>query len=419
MTAPQHITLGELQRLVRRTLDERFALPLWVSAELADIKPNRSGHCYLELVEKGGTDSMPTAQARAVIWRSNYPRIAASFEAGTGAQLAAGISILAKVVVNYHELYGFSLQIIDIDPTYTLGEMERQRQQTIARLREEGVWDMNREAEMCAVPQRLAVISAAGAAGWGDFRKELARSPYHFETELFEAFMQGTAAEESIIGALCRVAERAEEFDAVVIIRGGGSSSDLNCFNGYRLSNHVAQFPLPVISGIGHDRDVSVVDMVAHLPLKTPTAVAGWLTERAAETDARFDMLALALHDATRGRTHDAEMALERLRGELRRHAGELTAREKIRSQDIARRLRDCVHNAIATQRTRLAASDEIVAAHSPERLMRLGFATLHGRGGTIVSAAKVSRGDEVQIRLSDGTISATVNSTTIWQPKK
>ena len=248
MTESQHITLRELQRRVKSALEGQFALPLWVSAEISEIKVNYSGHCYLELVEKGGDNGVPTAQARAVVWRSNYPRIAGYFEAETGQRLAAGIKILAKALVTYHELYGFSLQITDIDPSYTLGDMERQRQQTIAQLQQEGVWDMNREAPMPAVVQRVAIVSSANAAGYQDFCKELARSPYRFELTLFDAFMQGEAAEESIIEALCNVAARPEKFDAVVLIRGGGSRSDLNCFNAYRLCAHVAQFPLPVVA---------------------------------------------------------------------------------------------------------------------------------------------------------------------------
>ena len=279
MIAAQYITLSELQRRVRQVLEERFALPLWVSAEIAEVKVNYSGHCYLELVEKGEGDGVPKAQARAVIWRSQYARIAAYFEAETGQRLAAGMRILAKATVNYHELYGFSLQLLDVDPAYTLGDMERQRQQTIARLQAEGVWEMTRQQALPAVVQRIAVVSSSRAAGYQDFCNELAKSPYRFCLTLFDAVVQGAAAEDSIVDALSRIAAAGEAFDAVVMIRGGGSSSDLNCFNAYRLCNHVAQFPLPVVTGIGHDKDTSVADLVAHTALKTPTAVAasnGW-----------------------------------------------------------------------------------------------------------------------------------------------
>ena len=332
MTESQHITLRELQRRVKSALEGQFALPLWVSAEISEIKVNYSGHCYLELVEKGGDNGVPTAQARAVVWRSNYPRIAGYFEAETGQRLAAGIKILAKALVTYHELYGFSLQITDIDPSYTLGDMERQRQQTIAQLQQEGVWDMNREAPMPAVVQRVAIVSSANAAGYQDFCKELARSPYRFELTLFDAFMQGEAAEESIIEALCNVAARPEKFDAVVLIRGGGSRSDLNCFNAYRLCAHVAQFPLPVVTGIGHDKDTSVADMVAHTALKTPTAVAGWLVERMAETDGWLDCAALQLNDMTK-----ADLVDVKDMDPLDRYALDVAARTHQRVQDAYR----------------------------------------------------------------------------------
>ena len=419
MTESQHITLRELQRRVKSALEGQFALPLWVSAEISEIKVNYSGHCYLELVEKGGDNGVPTAQARAVVWRSNYPRIAGDFEAETGQRLAAGIKILAKALVTYHELYGFSLQITDIDPSYTLGDMERQRQQTIAQLQQEGVWDMNREAPMPAVVQRVAIVSSANAAGYQDFCKELARSPYRFELTLFDAFMQGEAAEESIIEALCNVAARPEKFDAVVLIRGGGSRSDLNCFNAYRLCAHVAQFPLPVVTGIGHDKDTSVADMVAHTALKTPTAVAGWLVERMAETDGWLDCAALQLNDMTKAAMHASEVRLERLSGEVRRLSGELLTRQTLRLEHFTGLLPDAARDFLARQGVRLGNAAELIAGRSPERILRLGFAVLRAGGRAVTSAGSVAEGEQVEIEVSDGKIDATVNSGKIWQKKK
>ena len=419
MQTHSHITLSQLQRLVKETLHERFALPVWVSAEISEIKVNYSGHCYLELVEKGGDNGVPLAQSRAVIWRTAYPRIAGYFEAETGQRLAAGIKILAKVSVNYHELYGFSLQITDIDPTYTLGDMERQRQMTIAQLQKEGVWDMNREAPMPVVVQRVAVVSSANAAGYQDFRKELAKSPYRFEVTLFDAFMQGAAAEESIVTALCAVAERMDEFDAVVLIRGGGSASDLNCFNAYRLCAHVAQFPLPILTGIGHDKDTSVADMVAHTALKTPTAVAGWLVERMAETDGWLDCAALQLNDMTKAAMHASEVRLERLSGEVRRLSGELLTRQTLRLEHFTGLLPDAARDFLARQGVRLGNAAELIAGRSPERILRLGFAVLRAGGRAVTSAGSVAEGEQVEIEVSDGKIDATVNSGKIWQKKK
>lgn len=411
MEEARSITLGELQRRVRAALDDRFALPLWVSAEIAEIKLNRSGHCYLELVEKDPASGSPAAQARAVIWRSAFPRIAARFEAETGRPLAADLRILAKVLVSYHALYGFSLQIVDIDPSYTLGEMERQRQQTIARLQSEGVWEMNRELPLAPVVQRVAVVTSPGAAGYQDFRKELARSPYRFELTLFEAFMQGAAAEDSIVEALCAVAERAEAFDAVVLIRGGGARSDLSCFDGYRLCTHIAQFPLPVATGIGHDKDTSVADLVAHTALKTPTAVAGWLVERMVQADARLDQAALQLHDATIRAMRASEVRLVQLAGEVRQRAGECIARTAMRLDRLAERLPEAVLALLERQRMRLDSAAELVAGRSPERILRLGFAVVRAGGRAVVSAAAVRPGDRLQIELADGHLEATAGS--------
>lgn len=418
MTESQFITLRELQRRVKSALEGQFALPVWVSAEISEIKVNYSGHCYLELVEKGGDNGVPTAQARAVMWRSHYPRISGYFEAETGQRLAAGIKILAKVLVSYHELYGFSLQITDIDPSYTLGDMERQRQQTIAQLQQEGVWDMNREVPMPAVVQRIAVVSSVHAAGYQDFCQELKKSPYRFEVSLFDAFMQGEAAEESIVASLCAVAEQLEKFDAVVLIRGGGSRSDLNCFNAYRLCAHVAQFPLPVVTGIGHDKDTSVADMVAHTALKTPTAVAGWLVERMAEADGWLDYAALQLHDATAAAMHASEVRLERLSGEVRRLSGELLTRQSLRLEHLGTLLPEAARDFLARQTLRLENAAELIAGRSPERILRLGFAVLRAGGKAVTSAAGVTAGEDVEIEVSDGRISATVNSGKIWQKK-
>ncbi|WP_296006890.1 exodeoxyribonuclease VII large subunit [uncultured Alistipes sp.] len=418
MAEPRHITLRELQRAVKRTLDEQFELPVWVSAEIAEIKVNYSGHCYLELVEKGGANGVPTAQARAMIWSSNYPRIAAAFATGTGERLTAGLHILAKALVTYHEIYGFSLQITDIDPAYTLGDMARQRQQTIQQLQQEGVWEMNREICAPAAMQRIAVVSSAQAAGFRDFCKELEQSPYRFRITLFDAFVQGAEAENSIIDALGRIVGQQEEFDAVALIRGGGSASDLNCFNAYRLCAHVAQFPLPVLTGIGHDKDTSIADMVAFAALKTPTAVAGWLVERSGQLCTALDTAALRLAETTRSRTHAAALELEKRRGDLRHLTGERFAREKMRLAQQSGRPADVARELLAHQGLRLDNAAEIIAAHSPERLLQLGFALLRSGGRALTSAAQIQAGDEVEIRLADGSLNATINHTTLWQKK-
>ena len=407
-SADRHITLTELLKRVRTTLDEAFALPLWVSAEISEIKHHGSGHCYLELVEKGD-DGMPRAQARAVIWRSAYPRVAVYFEAETGQPLVPGLKILAKAQVNYHEVYGFSLTITDIDPSYTLGDMERQRQLTIASLRRDGVWDMNREAWLPSVVLRIAVVSSRQAAGYQDFCKELAKSPYAFRTTLFEALMQGQGAEASVVAALEAIAARQEAFDAVVVIRGGGSAADLNCFNGYRLCAHIAQFPLPVLTGIGHDKDTSVADMVAHTPLKTPTAVAVWLHDRAARADGMLDYAALRLQQAAVAVTRMQELRIERLRGELAHLSAALLENRRtkiVQSQDALRR---SAEQYLRSRRDKLSTSEELVRSRAPERILRLGFSVVRHGGRPLQSTAGVAAGDRLDIELADGRLGARV----------
>lgn len=405
MTTRPHITLVELQRRIKMTLSEQFALPVWVSAEVADLKVNYSGHCYLELIEKDhkSENGVPTAQVRAVIWRSSYSRIAAYFEAETGQRLAPGIRILAQVLISYHELYGLSLQITDIDSAYTLGEMEQQRQKTIARLQEEGVWEMNRAVPMPLLVQRLAVVSSAQAAGYQDFCKELDRSGYRFDLTLFDAVMQGTAAEESILMALGCVAEQQEEFDAVVIVRGGGSTTDLNCFNAYRLSSHVAQFPLPVLTGIGHDKDQSVVDMVAHLPLKTPTAVAGWLIERMSSIEGWLEGAAQQLHDITTTRMREAELRLEQQLADVRRLTMERTIQEKLRLEAAERLLPERIETLLRFEQQRLERAEEVVESRSPQQILKLGFAILRGEDRAIRTTEELKQHTRLKVELSDG----------------
>ena len=404
-----HITLSELQRRIRLTVEESFALPLWVGAEISELKVNYSGHCYLELVEKGDSDGVPRAQARATIWRSRYPQIAASFLAATGQQLSAGTKILARVTVTFHEVYGLSLNITDIDPSYTLGDMELRRQQTIAQLRAEGVWDMNRELAMPPLVQRIAVVSSANAAGYQDFCNELRAGGYAFCVTLFDAVMQGAAAEESIVAALERVAGAADEFDAVAILRGGGSASDLNCFNAYRLAAHVAQFPLPVLTGIGHDKDVSVADMVAHTPLKTPTAVAAWLTDRMMQAEAAVERAAQQLGDTVAAAMRRHEVLLERIAGELRRTTSEYVSRRRTSLDNARQMLGVLTDNIFSRERLRLDSVGELTASRSPKRIMKLGFSVVRAGGRALTSASEAVSGSEIAVELYDGSISATV----------
>lgn len=405
MSSRKTITLSQLQRQVKQTLTEQFALPVWVSAEISELKVNYAGHCYLELIEKGEEDAVPKAQARATIWRNRYPHVSSYFEAETGQPLTAGIRILAQVLVSYHELYGFSLQINDIDPAFTLGEMERQKNATIRRLQEEGVWEINRQVELPAVVQRLAVVSSAKAAGFQDFINELKKSRYAFQTTLFEAVMQGLSAEESIIDALGRVADRMEQFDAVVIVRGGGSQSDLSCFNAYRLSTHVAQFPLPVLTGIGHDKDQSVVDMVAASPHKTPTAVAAWLVERMTDLEGWLEGAATQLHETTLRHLREAALSLERMSSELHRTTKETLLTEQLKLNHHASQLPERVADYLARQQMRLEQAEKLTESRSPRHILQLGFAIVRSEGRVLKTTSEVAEAHSIEIELNDGTI--------------
>ena len=397
-------------------------LPVWVVAEIAECKVNYSGHCYLELVEKTeatdsrATNSVPKAQARAVIWRSQYAMLSAYFESQTGSRLAAGMKILAKVTVSFHELYGLSLQITDLDPSFTLGEVERQKQLTIKCLQADGVWDCNREVELPTLVQRLAVVSSASAAGYRDFCQELQRSPYAFRHTLFEAVMQGAAAEESICAALSAIAEREEEFDAVIIIRGGGSTSDLSCFNSYRICSYVAQFPLAVITGIGHDKDVSVADMVAHTPLKTPTAVAAWLDERMALLEGKIDEAAQLVTDAARAKTSAEQLRIERWAGLMRELAKQMCERNHSRLTLLHEQLRSAAERTIERESSRLRLAVELVEAHNPQQILRRGFAVVRLGGKAMTHTEGVKCGEQIEIELSNGTLQAEVKKITTKQ---
>ncbi len=402
------LTLSQLQQQVKATLAERFALPLWVVAEVAELKVNYSGHCYLELIEKGASDGVPKAQARAVIWRSHYPRIASYFESTTGQRLEAGMQLLVKATVSYHELYGFSLQISDIDASYTLGEMERKRQETITRLKAEGVWEMNQTLPLPLVVQRIAILSSSKAAGYQDFYQELSQSPYRFHTDLFEAVMQGEAAESSLISALGEVAERLDAYDAVVIIRGGGSTSDLNCFNSYRLCSHIAQFPLPILTGIGHDKDQSVADLVAHTALKTPTAVAGWLVDRMQQIEGWLDGAALTLHDASLNLTRNHLLRLERNEEEIKNLSRRLIDLQRSRLEQYALQLPEECGRLLRREGERIRHLESLTESHSPSRILRLGFSVTRLAGRAIRTAEEAPSGSTLEIELAEGHITAT-----------
>ena len=284
MSLPNHISLFELVQKIQQSIKSHMSNSYWITAEISELSVNTKGHCYLELVEKPKSAEHIIAKQRAIIWAQQFGMISAYFQSVTGVKLQAGLSILCCVTVEFHEIYGMSLSIIDIEPVYTIGEDERQRTEILARLESEGIVTMNHEVPFPDVPQKIAIISSPNAAGYQDFMKQLHANDYGivFYSVLFPAIMQGIDVESSIIAALDKIYAYEDVFDAVVIIRGGGSKTDLRWFDSYRLASHIAQFPLPVIAGIGHDKDTSIVDIVAHTSLKTPTAVADFLIQSGA-----------------------------------------------------------------------------------------------------------------------------------------
>lgn len=412
-TSEQSLTLLDLQRMVRATLESRFRDPLWISAEISELKVNRSGHCYLNLVEKGATDGAPRAEARAVIWKSAYLSMASMFEAATGATLRAGLRVLVRVVVTYHEIYGFSLQIIDIDPRYTLGEIERRRRETIARLQQDGVWDMNRELELPRPTLRIAIVSSDTAAGYQDFMNELGRNTYRFQTTLFRSLMQGDAAEESIVAALKDIAQREEDFDVVVIIRGGGSTSDLALFDSYLIASYVAQFPLPIFSGIGHDKDISVVDMVAHTSLKTPTAVATKLVEMADYEMTLVENFATEIAHNVEDMLHGEELRLYTHGVNISREATRHISNHEKRIELLKDGLLSRVEYMISTEEQRLNAAERTLQSYSLDNILRLGFAVARNQEGAVKSIAQTHIGETIAIELLDGVVGAEIKSIT------
>ncbi len=383
------IGLLALQEQVKRHLEDHFFESVWLQAEISELKQNPSGHCYLTLVEKDPRSNALLARASAVVWASTWRMVKPYFEAQTGRALAPGLSVLVRVQVSYSVLYGLSLVIYDIDPSFTVGELELARQRTIARLEAEGMFDMNAQLSLPLLPRRLAVVSSQTAAGWRDFRRQLEGNEYgfRFQLQLFPAVMQGDAAPESIIGALDQIAAEADSFDAALILRGGGGAMDLVCFDDYELAVNVAQFPLPVLTGIGHDHDFHIVDMVAHTYVKTPTALADWLLDRFSGEAWRLDTLVQRLHLAVR--THAAAQlgAIEALKLRLV-HA-------------VLDRHADALHALDLLERH--------VEAADPRRALDRGFLIALKDGHRTDRAAAFTPGDRLTLLFRDGSVEAEV----------
>jgi exodeoxyribonuclease VII large subunit len=438
--ADSAMTLSQLNDSVRLAVKASLPGTYWLRAEISDVRITAStGHCYLEFVEKDDAGGNIVAKARGTVWAQTFRTLKPFFEQATGQPFASGLKVLVNVSVDFHKLYGYSLNVTVIDPAYTLGDLFRRRQQIIKRLQDEGVFDLNREIPFPLLPQRIAVITSPTAAGYGDFIDQLTHNPsgYAFAIKLFAATMQGEKSGESIIAALDSVWQRAELFDAVAIIRGGGSASDLSCFDSYELALHCTQFPLPILTGIGHERDDSIVDMVAHTRMKTPTAVAAFLIER---VDAQATLLgelqtaifnAVAATAARHRAVIDGALVrvpallarlVERERGKLASFSspdgafGRYVARQRNAVDSLKMRAISAANAFIAKNRTELEMAGQLMQMASPEAIIRRGY-TLTLRDGKIVKrASALAHGDAVTLRFIDGDAHATVESTALRQ---
>ena len=385
----EHFTLRQLNMMVRDAIEMQMPDEYWVEAELSECR-ERGGHCYMELIEKDEQTNTPVARASAKCWRQTWQVLQPHFERVTGQPLHTGLKVLMRVYAHYHEAYGFSWIVTDIDPTYTIGDMERKRQEIIRQLKEEGVFDMQRELRIPLFAQRIAVISAAGAAGYGDFCRQLEENEYcfKFEVTLFPAIMQGEQVEKSIIAALNNIYSHSAEstqqraFDCVVIIRGGGATADLSGFDTLALAENVAQFPLPIITGIGHDRDESILDMVSNTRVKTPTAAAALLID-------------------------NLRQVLERLNNAQQRISmvGHIIIDARHRIEMLQQRLSVAMERIMTNQKHRLSQIELLLQGYDPQLLLRRGYSITIHNGRAVRDPQQLKAGDEIETRVEKGKI--------------
>ena len=406
----EHLTLRQLNLMVRDAIEMQMPDEYWVEAELAECR-ERGGHCYLELIEKEDTTNTPVAKASAKCWRQTWQMIQPYFERTTGQALRTGMKVLLKVYAQFHETYGFSWIVTDIDPTYTLGDMARKRQEIIRQLKEEGVFDLQRELCIPLFAKRIAVISAAEAAGYGDFCRQLEDNEYgfKFETTLFPAIMQGEQVESSVVAALNTIYHSIRDFDVVVIIRGGGATSDLSGFDTLALAENVAQFPIPVITGIGHDRDESILDMVANTRVKTPTAAAALLIDNLRQVLERINnaqqRITLAIHQ----RIANHKSRLTSLQTLIPALVERTLSNAKHRIELLENRLPAVTERIITNQKHKLSQIELMLQSYDPQLLLKRGYSITLMNGRAIRDPKELKVGDEIETRVEKGTIRSVV----------
>ena len=428
------MTLYELNSMVRDVVELGMPGSYWVEAELSEVR-ERSRHCYMELVQKDLTGNSTVARASARCWRSTWASVRPGFEQVTGEHFRAGLKVLLQVHAQFHENFGFSWIVTDIDPAYTLGDMARRRQEIIRILKEEGVFDLNKELCLSLFASRIAVVSSESAAGYGDFCNQLDTNAYGFafSVRLFPAVMQGERTEGSIISALDAINSEADDFDCVVIIRGGGAVSDLSAFDSLALAENVANFPLPVITGIGHERDESVLDMVANKRVKTPTAAAALLIENLKHTYDRIVQAQERISVSVSRRMDYERVRLERVSGRIpvlfslvktRQQAridslfarvgaaaGRIVAEERLRLDRLSVALAPAVRQRLSAENHRLELLGQRISAVDPAILLRRGYSiTLHN-GRAVYSPDQLSDGDVIETRLAEGNVRSVVRN--------
>ena len=426
------LTLYELNSLVVELIDKVMPSSYWVEAEIADARESK-GHLYLELIEKDESTNIPIARASAKCWRSSWLMIGPHFERVAGVKLRAGLQIMIQVHAQFHAQYGFSWIIDDINPEYTMGSMARKRNEIIAQLKSEGVFDLQRELCLPLFAQRIAVISSASAAGYGDFCNQLQHNEYgfRFQMQLFQAFMQGEQVEQSIVAALNLISTKEDDFDCVVIIRGGGATADLSGFDTLVLAENVANFPLPVITGIGHERDESILDMVAHTRVKTPTAAAAFLIDHLAATLNRIEQAQNSIQRMVEHRIQHEKLHLQQLSTHIPILFSMVKNRENARLDDYWHALlqRVMLHLQQSKMRVELLSNKVIPATTNklmaeqhklqlleqrgdgvnPERMLRLGYSLTYKNGYVLRNVNEVKAGDEITTHLEGGIITSVV----------
>lgn len=407
------LSLYDLNALVRRSIEQCLPDEFWLQAELSDVRSNSTGHCYLEFIQKDPRSNNLVAKARGTIWSNVFRLLKPYFEEATGQAFVSGIKVLVQVTVNFHELYGLSLTVQDIDPTYTLGDMARRRKEILNQLEEEGVLTLNKELEMPCLPQRIAVISSPTAAGYGDFCHQLQNNArgFYFYTELFPALMQGDRVEESILGALDKINARLQEFDAVVIIRGGGATSDLSGFDTYLLAASCAQFPLPIITGIGHERDDTVLDSVAHTRVKTPTAAAEFLIDCLNDAADELEMLAVHLQEGVRNLLSQEHRKLVTYKNRIPSAAYRRISAAKLSLLTARRDIAQAVASSLSRRRHRLELLQQRLTDASPEKQLARGYSITLKNGKIVKNAEELQMNDEIFTRFHCGEVTSIVRS--------